>query len=226
MAGTAMPACAQPGWGGAVTATTDYVVRGISQSNGDPALQLDVHFGWPAGWYAGAFASSLGGNSSGEPKAEINAYAGRAWALGATSNLTVGLGHYWYSGGDSASDYNYDELSAAFTYQDRFTAAVVWLPDRAAYSASRTDPDRGAWSYELSSRFPAGGRVDFSLGAGYYDVHGITPSGYWFWNAGLGGDLGPVNLTLSWFGTDHSARSLFYNGAAGQRWAATANWRF
>src|SRR5690348_2212837 len=46
------------GVSGSVALTSDYRFRGITLSDGLPALQLDVDWSAPQGWYAGAFASS------------------------------------------------------------------------------------------------------------------------------------------------------------------------
>ena len=40
--------------GGHLTATTDYVLRGMSQTRGAPALQADLNFAHTSGWFAGA----------------------------------------------------------------------------------------------------------------------------------------------------------------------------
>src|SRR5690606_15187789 len=51
----------EPAWsvGGSVTAATDYVWRGVSQTNEDPALMLDLYAGHESGWYAGASAANV-----------------------------------------------------------------------------------------------------------------------------------------------------------------------
>jgi hypothetical protein len=57
-------------------------------------------------------------------------------------------------------------------------------------------------------------------------VHGVDAAGYWFWGAGIDADIGPASLSVGWFGADAAASELFYDNAVGQRWAATARWRF
>ena len=41
-------------WGGSVALSSDYYVRGISRTNDQPALQLDLHYTDPSGFFAGA----------------------------------------------------------------------------------------------------------------------------------------------------------------------------
>ena len=49
----------QGAYGGHVAVTTDYVLRGVSQTRGAPALQADLHYTTANGWYAGAWASTV-----------------------------------------------------------------------------------------------------------------------------------------------------------------------
>src|SRR5450631_4617804 len=45
-------------WGGSLGMTSDYIVRGISRSNNQAALQLDLHYVNTSGFVAGLFASN------------------------------------------------------------------------------------------------------------------------------------------------------------------------
>lgn len=75
--GLAAPAClATPG--AEITLTSDYVFRGISQSDGRPALQGSFYYqGDDSGLYGGLFTSIMDRDSiEGEAVAEIDVYAG------------------------------------------------------------------------------------------------------------------------------------------------------
>src|ERR1700693_5389486 len=45
--------CAADAWGGSVSVTSDYLVRGISRSNDRPALQIDLHYLNKSGFLGG-----------------------------------------------------------------------------------------------------------------------------------------------------------------------------
>ncbi|MBP7158350.1 MAG: TorF family putative porin, partial [Thermomonas sp.] len=64
------PADAEPAetWdvAGSVVATSDYVWRGVSQTQGNPALRLDVSVTHASGFYAGAWASNVDFTAAGE----------------------------------------------------------------------------------------------------------------------------------------------------------------
>ena len=51
-------AMAADSWGGAVDVTSDYLVRGISRTSHDAALQLDSHYANSLGFFVGAFSAS------------------------------------------------------------------------------------------------------------------------------------------------------------------------
>ncbi|WP_298746543.1 TorF family putative porin [uncultured Brevundimonas sp.] len=91
-----------------VVVTSDYVFRGFSQTDEEPALQgsVDVAIG---GFYAGAWASNV--DFGDETDAEIDLYGGvRGEASGFAYD--VGLVAYLYVG-DSGADYDYVEVKAA-----------------------------------------------------------------------------------------------------------------
>lgn len=107
--------------------TSDYVFRGFSQSNEDPAIQagVDVTVG---SFYAGAWASNVDFGDNTE--AEIDVYGG---FRGETKGYAwdVGLVTYFYAPGAN-QDYDYVELKAAASRAvgpATFGAAVYFSPD-------------------------------------------------------------------------------------------------
>ena len=85
---------------GNVALTTDYVFRGVSQSDQGPAVQggFDVAFG-DSGAYAGAWASNINFGTGGS-NLELDLYGGFKFALGPVA-MDVGVAGYFYP---SASD--------------------------------------------------------------------------------------------------------------------------
>lgn len=92
-----------------VAATTDYVFRGASQTNEDPALQAGVDLTYGS-FYAGAWASNV--DFGDDTDAEIDVYGGfRTEANGFA--LDFGVVGYGYVNEPSAADYGYVEFKAA-----------------------------------------------------------------------------------------------------------------
>ena len=96
---------------GTAALTSDYVFRGVSQTNGDPAIQAG--FEWTdAGFYAGAWGSNISWLSNVSTDAakissslELDAYAGFRGAIGDGVTFDVGAIYYWYPG-DFPSGFN------------------------------------------------------------------------------------------------------------------------
>ncbi len=89
---------------------SDYVFRGVSQSNRDVAFQggLDYAFG-DSGFYAGAWGSNVDFQAFDGPSIELDAYVGYNTDLGDNFNLDVMLTRYTYHGAESTYgniDYN------------------------------------------------------------------------------------------------------------------------
>ena len=92
-----------------LTATSDYVWRGVSQSDEDFAIQGGADF--ESGiFYAGAWASSV--DFGDDTDAEIDFYLGVAPSAGGF-DWDFGVTHYMYAGDPDGSDYGFTEASAA-----------------------------------------------------------------------------------------------------------------
>lgn len=106
LAGTASAQDAQVAFN--LVGTSDYVFRGFSQTNEDPALQggIDVTIGSA---YLGAWASNV--DFGDDTDAEIDLYGGYRWEAAGVA-WDVGVVGYFYAPGDD-TDYDYIELKAA-----------------------------------------------------------------------------------------------------------------
>ena len=103
---------------GNVSFLSDYVVRGLTQTNNKPAIQGTIEYGHASGFYAGAFGSNVSWLSDAwEPAApgvsgiyggaptnsisasiEIDLYAGFRNKFAADFSYDVGAVYYWYPG--------------------------------------------------------------------------------------------------------------------------------
>jgi len=188
--GLALPAQAEELTLGASAAlTTDYVFRGISQTNQGPAVQasLDASYGI---FYLGAWGSNVdfGAGPFGQDIAniEIDYYAGITpeW-LGIS--FDIGGIYYTYPGAfDPGTELDYFELktAASYTFGESFTVGVsnYWSPENFAETGN-------ADALELSGEYAFGNKL--------FNV--FTPSvsalvsrqwieqvpDYTYWNAGL-----------------------------------------
>ena len=221
----AAPALAAEGWGGSVGVVSDYVYRGLTQSDNRPALQGDLHYYSAGGWFAGGWVSSVKRSPLVSTSAELDAYLGHAWSGASPWSARLFAVHHAYPW-DDPGHYDYTELSGSLAYADRAAVTVSFLPDASYDGPGHSVSGRAALSYGLALHQPLWRALSANAGAGYYDMRWLAHSGYVYWNAGLAYAWGPLQLDLSWIGTGHTARELFYGEAPANRLVGTVLWRF
>ena len=103
---------AHAGVGGSVALTSDYVFRGISQNNQEPALQAGLEYAADSGFYVGTWGSNVSWLSDltafGIPVSnslELDVYGGYRGKFSDKVAYDVGALYYWYPG-DYPSGFN------------------------------------------------------------------------------------------------------------------------
>lgn len=126
------PAAAQetPSIAWNLAASSDYVFRGVSQTEGDPAVSGGVDL-TAGSFYAGAWASNVAFAGDDDTGAEVDLYGGARPEVGGWV-LDLGVVGYLYANQPNGSDYDYVELKAATSRAvgpATVGAAVFWSPD-------------------------------------------------------------------------------------------------
>jgi uncharacterized protein (TIGR02001 family) len=223
-------AAAGPARGGTVDATlqftSDYVVRGISQSDGGAVPQGGFQFRSDGGAFAGVWASPVVFDPADGRQPEIDLYVGRRWQATPRIALQATLSRYVYPQDRAALRYDYAEVALQAELDDSVTLAVAWTPDYSRFSSVGIARRRSVVSAELTLRQPLAGGFDASASATYQDFRDLFGRGYWAWGAGLGWSRGPWSATAQRLGSDGTAVRWFGAGLAGSRWAATVTRRF
>lgn len=196
-----------------VTFTSDYVFRGVSQTNEDPAVQGGISFENRRGFFAGLWGSNvdfrLDATPGQRPDLELNLHLGYGRDLGQDWTAYAALVHYEYPGDGPAFDYDYDELHLGVQYRE--LAALVVALSKDAFGQGQP-----LAAYELTGRYPLVWELDLGAGVGHYDLQGPYGVRYWYWNLGLSRRLGSFVLDLGYFATDGAAERRF-GTLAGQR---------
>lgn len=226
------PLVALAGWEAALTATSDYVHRGLSQSGGDPALQGGLAYRWANGAQAGVWASSidtplgLGGGSGGSSDMglELDYHLGFGRALGADWAGQLALTYYTYPDSELPVDYDYAEFGATLSWRGRLALALAWSPEVSGYDgyALREAP---ATSGELSLQWPLAAPLWAGAGIGYAERPELD-GGYRYWSAGITVQLGRWTADLLRIGSDADARRRFGDTAAEDRTVLSLGVRF
>ncbi len=176
---------------GNVALTTDYVWRGISQTDEDPAIQGGFDWEHSSGFSAGVWASNVDFDS--DASMELDLYASFSKEFNGVA-LSVGFIHYDYP---SESNLDFNEINFGIGY-GAFSAMV-------SYTDEFGDGGEEAIYYELGADFdlPVGG-LALGLHAGYYDIDSSDGESYTDWKIALSKEAGGFNFELAYTDTDLS----------------------
>lgn len=123
LSGVAQAAEPTPDWvlSGSATLASDYIFRGVSQTQHSPVMQAGVETAHKSGVYLGVFGSGVSNaaynNGSGT---EVDLYGGYRYTINDTQNLDLGLVTYWYprahwtTRDNKEVDYNTQEAKLAY----------------------------------------------------------------------------------------------------------------
>lgn len=182
---------------GYVAVMTDYVKRGVSQSDSDPALQLGGDVSFTNGFYFGAWASTtdIDNGPTRHRDREVNYYLGYVLDVSASWRLLAHAVAYEYPGQTGNVDYSYQEYSIGGSYDDRLWLEYAYTPDLYHRGLSATNIDLYA-EWPLDNGWSVGG------GAGYYDTSKLTGSAYKYWQLGVTKSFKWADVDLRFHDTD------------------------
>ncbi len=183
-----------------VALSSEYIWRGISQTDGDPAISGSFDYAHSSGFYAGTWASSY--DFDDEASSEIDVYAGFSGAFGESGiGYDVGVLRYMFPG----EDYNWNEVYGSLSYSI-FNLGV-------AYSSDTLGSDEDGYYYSLDAAYDLPMGLNLYGGVGLYDADentfadGIDDySHYW---VGVSKDLAGFTFDLSYQDTESDAEDIY-----------------
>lgn len=211
---------------------SQYIFRGLTQTDGKPALQGGVDYSHASGFYIGTWASNIswledGGNYD-SSSLELDVYGGFRNAIGDTAiGYDVGLLNYIYPG-DKANAAGLGKNNPGFTdpYTLEAYAALSykWLQAKVSYGLTDifgTENSDGSYYAELNANIPIGeAGLTANLHYGYQDykgrVGGVSNDSlytYSDWKAGLTKSwANGVNVGAFYTGTNAKDVGYTYRG--------------
>ena len=196
---------------------SDYVFRGITNTNEDPALQGGFDYSHSSGFYLGAWASNIEFNAGTSDSAslEIDGYGGFANTFSNGIGYDVGAVFYGYPSQNEDSgggDYNYWEFYGKLNYTWENASLSPSVETGVYYSPDFFGED-GDGVYVFGT-FGISLPADFSpyVTVGWQDVEGDKTSGpngfdYFHYAIGVSKSLGMFTADLSWQEADLSGCS-------------------
>lgn len=176
--------------------TSDYVFRGISQTDREPALQggLDYAFG-DSGFYVGVWGSNVDFADGDGPDIEVDSYVGYSADVSESWNMDFSVVHYAYLGEqDVYGSLDYNEFFAKATWNEMLTFTV-------AYANDYSNLDFSSLYYNVAGTWDVGN--DFAVNAGVGRTNFSDDNGsYTDWNLGISRQFGPVNAAVNYYDTN------------------------
>lgn len=183
--------------------TTDYLFRGISQTNNAPAIQGGFDYDDPSGFYVGTWESNI-------------AFAGTLesdWYFGYKGNATKDLGYsvgyiyYYYPKQSTMSpgpNVSFGEVNAGLSYKG-LSAGV-------SYSNNFSLDTGKALYYNVGYDFSLPNDIGLSLHYGYQTIDDNVDWGtpdYADYSIGLSKSFGGFDFGLTWYDTNLSEAECF-----------------
>ncbi len=206
---------------GDVTASTDYVFRGVSQTMSGPALQGSLGVAHDSGLSAWVWGSNIDYVAEGDPddgaRVEINAVMAYEHAFGERLVATVGRSEYLFPGVNPGLDYDYGEWWGELALDDRHYLSAY-------HSDSVFNTGEPGW-YAVAGTgidLPAG--LALAIGVGRADLSRALGESYNHVELVLSGSFDALSWQLALHATDGNAKEMFYESVVEPRAALTVTY--
>ena len=182
-----------------VALATDYVFRGFSQTNEDPAISGGFDYAFDNGFSIGTWASNVNFGEGSNTSSEIDLYAGYGFEV--SEGVTVDLSYVYFAYPGETDNFNYSEFLASVSFND-LSLGLVYSPD---YFGS----DDSAIVLNADYSIGLADNFGLDLHVGYTDADGddffdVGESSYIDYSAALTTSGAGVDFSLTFYGTDLS----------------------
>ena len=178
---------------GIATLTSEYIYRGLSLSDGDPAIQLGLDYEHDSGLFIGVWASTIDlPSATGQRDIELDYYAGFHYAAESAITATVTLLRYTYPGQTSTHRYDYNEVLFGSTWLERYSIEF-------GYTSNFYGQDRIGRHWELRSEWPVANAWVIGAALGGNEVSDAGVSHYLHWDVGASARFSRLTFDLRWY---------------------------
>lgn len=186
---------------GSTALTTDYVWRGTTQSQGDPAAQAGFKFTGDNGLYGSLWGSSVEFSPESKASSELDFIVGWSGNMSDDWALDANLTHYRYPA--TTVDLNWTELNGTLTWKQNY-----WV--QLAYSNEALATDEAGIYAQVGAKFPVNDEFRIETAVGYYWLDDAYDDSYAHGQIGaVWAFKAPFELRVTAHATDSSAKTLF-----------------
>jgi uncharacterized protein (TIGR02001 family) len=180
-----------------VALSTDYVFRGFSQTNEDPAISGGFDYSFDNGFSVGTWASNVNFGEGTNTSTELDFYAGYGFEV--SEGVTVDLSYIYFAYPGETDGFNYSEFVASVSFS-ALSLGLVYSPD---YFGS----DDSAIILNADYSVGLAENLGLDLHIGYSDVDAddffdAGESSYIDYSAALTTSAAGVDFALTYYGTD------------------------
>lgn len=211
------------GFSSSVDIVSNYVSKGVSQTEDNPAVQLSVDYAWDNGIYTGIWVSNVDYVPTGKPNDgadfEVDYYLGFSFESSKGVGLDLSYVYYDYPGIEASieSDFDYSEVILAASY-DRWGAQIGYSNDQVASG------ETGTW-YKGTADFDLIEKLSLNVAVGHYDRSNFGNSYNW-WRVSLSYDVGEFYVGLTATQTSSVADRDNTGGQADDKLIANVSYSF
>lgn len=220
--------------GGNIGIYSQYIFRGLAQTNGDPALQGGFDYSHSSGLYFGNWLSNISwltdsSSATGYTSSSLewDVYGGFKGAFGKSDfGYDVGLLYYKYPGTQNAAIYNV----TADTFEGYGAVSWKWLSAKISYSINDetfgVDNSSGTYYFDLTANYPITDKLSLIAHYGNQKFEGSNGgvsndsiASYEDYKLGLSYSL-PKDFTVGGYYTTtsmSSAQEAFYTNVSDNR---------
>ena len=189
---------------GSVLLISDYLYRGISQTNEGPALQGSLTLNTESGWYLSAWGSNI---KFGQGSMELDISAGRSFTVAPDWTVDLGVMQYRYPQGDSNTDqFNFIEGYGKLKYQD-WTLGLAFTDDYFGTGVGKFWYLSADWDQQLTKDLQLQWHLGYNKFANALEFKNFLAAavedgaGYADWGVKLNTVLLGLNWSLGYAGT-------------------------
>lgn len=215
---------------------SDYMFRGVSQTDNQMALQGGFDWAHSSGFYVGTWASNVDSDFFGgakDPQLEVDLYAGYGGEMGAFS-YDVGVLAYFYPGADApgVNDFQTTEfyVGGGYALTDALSLnAKLFYTSELNFAGVDEDGmyfTVGA-DYALMDNLSLSAAVGYSSGDAFETLGGPTgPDSYMDYSVGVSTSFAGADFSLTYIDSNDDAEDLFGAGITDGRAVVTMSKSF